>query len=867
MKSSKEIRQDFIDFFKEKGHKEVKSAPVIPRKDPTLLFTNAGMNQFKGVFLGKEEPESNRIVDSQKCIRVSGKHNDLEEVGRDTYHHTFFEMLGNWSFGDYYKKGAIEYAWELLTEVWGLPKDRLYATVYQDDDKAADLWAQVTDIEKDRILRFGDKDNFWEMGDTGPCGPCSEIHIYIGDDPDNQDAALVNADDPEYIELWNLVFIQYNRDRDGKLNPLPVKHVDTGAGLERLVAVLQDKRSNYDTDLFMPIIKDIGELTGAQYTPEDGTAHRVIADHMRMLSVSIADGALPSNEGRGYVLRRVLRRASRYARLLEVHKPVLYKLVDSVAQVLGEAYPEIVERKKHIKKVIKVEEESFGKTLDRGLEVFHQYKDEVKESGKDIIPGAKVFKLYDTYGFPVDLTNLLAEEEGLDIDEEGFEKEMDKQREKARQAEGFNIDYNEDLDWQFVTEGKDSEFVGYNKEKIPAKIRKFAIDGEEVKIVLDRTPFYAEAGGEIGDTGFIYNDEFEVRVEDTIKANQTTIHSGKLVHGEINSPEVIAEIDSEKSDSIRANHTATHLLHAALRKVLGEHVTQAGSLVDADRLRFDLTHFEKLSPEELEQVEDIVNKKIRENIALNVEHKEYKEAREGGAMALFGEKYQDVVRVVSVNDFSQELCGGKHAERTGDLGLFKITMETSVASGVRRIEAVTGRHAFQLFRKDEKIINKLEEETQSNRDDLMAEYQKLSEQVKQLQKRVKKLEAKNWESRLDEIIEESRRIDDLQIVAEEIPDKEIDDLKKIADIVRKKIDTGVGVLASAREGKPGLVVVISDRARDKYDLKAGQIALELGKILGGGGGGRPHMATAGGRHPDKIQEMFDKLPEIIKSKL
>jgi alanyl-tRNA synthetase len=867
MKSSQEIRQDFIDFFQAKDHKEVKSAPVIPHKDPTLLFTNAGMNQFKGIFLGKEDPPADRVVDSQKCIRVSGKHNDLEEVGRDTYHHTFFEMLGNWSFGDYYKKEAIEYAWELLTGVWKLPKDRLWATVYKNDDEAAQYWKDVTDIDPDRVLRFGDKDNFWEMGDTGPCGPCSEIHIYTGDDPENQKADKINADDPFYIELWNLVFIQYNRDRDGKLNPLPVKHVDTGAGLERLVAVLQDKHSNYDTDLFTPIIKKISELTGVPYQDDNGTPHRVIADHIRMLSVSIADGALPSNEGRGYVLRRVLRRASRYARELDVHKPVLYKLVDSVIQVLGPAYPEIKERKKHIKKVIKVEEESFGKTLDRGLEVFHQYKAEVKESGEKVIPGEKVFKLYDTYGFPVDLTNLLAEEEGLEIDEEGFVEKMEKQKEMARKEGGFAQDYNQDLDWQELSEGEDSKFVGYSREKVDARIRKFAFTEDGVKLILDRTPFYAEAGGEVGDTGYIYNDDFRMRVKDTIKSNQTIVHSGELIEGEIKSGNVIAEIDSDKSASIRANHTATHLLHAALRKVLGDHVTQAGSLVDADRLRFDLTHFEKMTDEQLAEVEAIVNRKIRENIELEVEHKEYEQAREEGAMALFGEKYEDQVRVVAVDDFSQELCGGKHAERTGDLGVFKIIMETSVASGVRRIEAVTGKQAFELFRKDEEIIRELEKEVQTGRDELLEEYQKLSEKVKTLQKKVKKLEARNWETRLDEIIDKAVEIDGLKLVAEEIPDKDIDSLKKIGDIIRNKLDKGIGVVASARDGKPGLVVVISDQARQEYDLKAGDIALELGKILGGGGGGRPHMATAGGRHADKIREMLDKLPQIIKSKL
>ena len=868
MKSAKEIRRDFINFFTDRGHKEVKSAPVIPQKDPTLLFTNAGMNQFKGIFLGKEEPEANKVVDSQKCIRVSGKHNDLEEVGKDTYHHTFFEMLGNWSFGEYYKEKAIKYAWELLTEVWELPKERLYATIYKEDDEAANYWRKVTDIDSDKILKFGDKENFWEMGETGPCGPCSEVHMYTGDDLDEQDAEKVNADHPQYIEIWNLVFIQYNRDKNGALHSLNKKHIDTGAGLERLVAILQNKKSNYDTDLFTPILDQISELTGVKYSEEDGTPHRVIADHMRMLSASIADGALPSNEGRGYVLRRVLRRASRYARMLDVHKPMLYKLVDSVITVLGEPYPEIKERKKHIQKVVKSEEKSFGETLDRGLKVFQDYKNEILEKNKDTIPGKMVFKLYDTYGFPVDLTNLLAEENDLKIDEEGFEKEMEKQRKRAREEESFNKDYNEELDWQVLTEGKDSEFVGYENEKIKSKIRKYAVtEDNKVNLILSRTPFYAESGGEVGDQGHITGNNFKIRIDDTQEKNQSAIHIGEVIEGNIESPEVIAEVNRKESKQIRANHTATHLLHAALREVLGDHVTQAGSLVEPKRLRFDLTHYEKVTKEEIRQVEDIVNSKIWENIKIDKSKQDYEEARENGAMALFGEQYDEEVRVVEMEDFSAELCGGKHADRTGDLGVFKIINETSVASGVRRIEAVTGKQALNIFRQDENILTKVENEYKIEKNELLNKIDEKEQQISNLKKKNRELEKDLWQNKAKELVEQADKIEDLTLVMEQIPGKDTDDLKKIGDTIRQKLDIGLCVVTSVEEGKPRLVVVVSDGAREQYNLKAGDLALELGKILGGGGGGRPHMATAGGSNPNNIPKMMEKLPEIVKDKL
>ncbi|MDO9549320.1 MAG: alanine--tRNA ligase, partial [Candidatus Marinimicrobia bacterium] len=561
MKTAAEIRNDFIEYFRQNDHEIVKSAPVIPLDDPTLLFTNAGMNRFKPIFLNQEEPVHRRVADSQKCIRVSGKHNDLEEVGKDTYHHTFFEMLGNWSFGDYYKKEAIQYAWRLLTDVWKFPKERLWATVYQDDDEAFANWQAETDIDPDHILRFGKKDNFWEMGDTGPCGPCSEIHYYTGKDPDHQSGEKINAGDAEYIELWNLVFIQYNRDQNGDLHPLPQKHVDTGAGLERIVAALQHKQSNYDTDLFMPIITKIGELTGVPYNEKTGIPHRVIADHIRMLTFSIADGGMPSSDGRGYVIRRILRRAARFGRMLNMHEPFIYKLVDTVCEILGDVYPEIVERKEHIKKVIRYEEQSFGETLDKGLDVYQRVKENLLKQKKTEITGKDVFKLYDTYGFPVDLTQLMAEEDGFTVDISGFEHEMAGQKQRARSAQNFNMNTNElDKEWIVLSEGDDSEFVGYDQTAVKSILRKYLTRGEQYHLVLDKTPFYAESGGEIGDTGTISNADFTIEVTDTMKINNMIVHIGNLVSGQIGkNPEVEATIDVERSDSIRANHTATHL--------------------------------------------------------------------------------------------------------------------------------------------------------------------------------------------------------------------------------------------------------------------------------------------------------------------
>jgi len=866
MKTSREIREDFIDFFGNHDHKIVKSAPVIPQNDPTLLFTNAGMNQFKGIFLGEENPKYPRIANSQKCIRVSGKHNDLEEVGKDTYHHTFFEMLGNWSFGDYYKEKAIELAWELLTEVWKFQKERLWVSIYRKDDESAKIWKEVADIPSKRILRFGEKHNFWEMGNTGPCGPCSEIHYYIGNSPEKQDARNINVGDPEYIELWNLVFIQYDRDEKGVLHNLPSKHVDTGAGFERIVAALQEKKSNYDTDLFTPLIKRISEITDTDYTQEKGIPHRVIADHIRMLSFSIADGGMPSNEGRGYVIRRVLRRAARFGRMLNMHKPFMFQLVEPVTEIFGDIYPEILERKIHIQRVIKTEEESFSGILDRGLELFSIITEELKAKKKNVIPGPDVFKLYDTYGFPFDLTALLAEEKGFNIDESGFFNEMEKQRERARARVSFQVNKKYSIDkWIVITEGKHSEFVGYESESSRAIILRYLIDGDEIQIVLDRTPFYAESGGQVGDTGIIAGKDFTINVENTFKFNDFIIHIGKLENGKISdNPEVFAKIDKKRRQKIRLNHTATHLLHSALRKVLGDHVHQSGSLVSPDRLRFDLTHYLKVSPEELKEVEDIVNQKIRENMKVNIQNKDYEEAKKSGAMALFGEKYSDIVRVVTIGEYSQELCGGTHVNRTGDIGYFKIISESSVAAGIRRIEAITGEAAIEEARRSENIISSLEKITNISKDKLEKKIERLLKDIKTLEKELEKQSKIGLELQLKERIDNSPSVGELKIFTQQVDSKNIDELKRMGDIVRSNLKEGVGVLATVSDNKPLIVVVVADSTIKKYGIKAGNLVKTLGKILGGGGGGRSHMATAGGKYPEKIPEVFEKTFHLIK---
>ena len=860
MKAS-EIRNRFFEFFGEKGHSRVRSASLIPVDDPTLLFINAGMNQFKGIFLEKEQPKHLRVMNSQKCIRVSGKHNDLEEVGYDTYHHTFFEMLGNWSFGDYYKAEAIEWAWELFTDVLGLEKDRLWATVYEDDDEADELWKEVTDITPERVLRFGKKDNFWEMGETGPCGPCSEIHYFVGDDASAQSADGVNTSD-QYWELWNLVFIQNNRLRDGTLEDLPKKHVDTGAGLERIAAVMQGKSSNYDTDLFSPIIEAQEKIFGVSYE-ENLVAHRAIADHVRMLTFAIADGVLPSNEGRGYVARRILRRAARFGRSMGREEPFLAGLVDSVVDLMGDAYPEVSEKQAHVKNVIEAEEVSFNQTLDRGLEQFERIVSEL--SGKTI-PGGTAFKLYDTFGFPLDLTVQMARERELDVDTDGFDAAMAHQREKGRSEGKFKMDVSE-LHWTTLSDGDDSQFVGYEESKTEASVRRFHADDDRVVVVLDKTPFYGEQGGQVGDRGTICGDGFEIVVTNTVKEGESHLHIGEWREGDtIALPQVTASIDKNRRGKIRKNHTATHLLHKALKEVLGDHVQQAGSLVHPDYLRFDLTHYQKIRPDELRAIEKMVNEQILLNTELDITVKSFDDAKKEGAEAIFEEKYGDEVRVITIDGFSKELCGGTHVDRTGDIGFFKITEESALAAGVRRIVAVTGQGAVDYVADRFEAVDAVRSLLNCSDAEIAERVEALIDQRKKIEKELKQRRTLDSGDELTSIIGAAREIGGVTVAIDQIQASDGEELKLMGDRLREKLKSGVGVLGAVINDKPSIVCVVTDDLVAE-GTKANDLVKTIGSELGGGGGGKAHLAIAGGKDPAKLTEALDKAGEIIAEKL
>lgn len=856
--TSKEIRDQFLDFFKSKQHRIVQSAPVVPFDDPTLLFTNAGMNQFKDVFLGKGTRDYNRAADTQKCIRVSGKHNDLEEVGHDTYHHTFFEMLGNWSFGDYYKKEAIEWAWELLTEVWKLPKERLWATVYRSDDEALEIWKENTDIDPAHVLKFDEKDNFWEMGDTGPCGPCSEIHINISDKIDAPE--LVNAGSPECIEIWNLVFIQYFRDETGKLTELPAKHVDTGMGFERLCAVLQGKKSNYDSDVFMPLINEISKISGVPYEgSKNQIAMRVIADHIRTLTFAIADGAAPGNEGRGYVLRRILRRASRYGRNLGLTKPFLFELVDILVKNMAYVFPEIESNKKNVVKIIKAEEESFNATLDRGIELFESIAEKTRANKETVINGENVFKLYDTFGFPVDLTAVMAREHGLSIDEAGFNKLMAEQKDRARKSTkdkmsgAYNTDtLAEDLG---LDTSEPTEFLGYDTLASEAKVIDIKENDENVFIILNQSPFYVEAGGQVSDTGKIKTETAEIEIIDVKKKDGAVIHIGEKTDTGISKGSIVnVYVDSKRRWDIMRNHSVTHFLHKALRTVLGEHVKQSGSYVGPDRLRFDFSHFSKLTTEEIETIENIVNENLRRNLNL-IHHRNiaFEDAKEMGALMFFGDKYGDKVNVVQFGDFTKEFCGGTHVTNSSQIGLFKIISESSIASGIRRIEAVTGEGVEKLLHQKENEIKEAHNK--------IAE---LNEEKRKLEKTIAEMSLKEKLGGLDEILSTPSEIDGLHIFKGKVEAADMNELKSMGDELREKMKSGAGMLISAFEEKVGIVCVVSDDIIKDKKLSAGKIVGDAAKIVGGGGGGRPHLATAGGKDVSKIDETLAGFEEIVK---
>ncbi|ROL62175.1 alanine--tRNA ligase [Bacteroidetes/Chlorobi group bacterium ChocPot_Mid] len=835
--TSNEIRNSFLDFFKSKEHRIVPSAPVIPHGDPTLLFTNAGMNQFKDVFLGIGKRDYSRAADTQKCIRVSGKHNDLEEVGVDTYHHTFFEMLGNWSFGDYYKKEAIAWAWELLTEIWGLEKKRLHATVYRTDDEAYEIWKNY--LPEERIHRFDEKDNFWEMGESGPCGPCSEIHF--DRTADYSGGKLVNAGVPEVIEIWNLVFIQYNRRADGSLEDLTAKHVDTGMGFERIVAVLQGKNSNYDTDVFSPLINEIEKLSNKKYSTElnnpDGIAMRVIADHVRTLSFSIADGALPGNEGRGYVLRRILRRGSRFARNLGFNEPIMFKLVSVLADSMSEVFPELMKNKDTIQRVIKAEEESFLQTLDRGIEKFEQFIKKPITVETKTIQGEDAFLLYDTFGFPLDLTELMAREQGYEVDVEGYSRKMQEQKQRSRDSRKI---HSQEVELP-LTEFK-TEFTGYSEIENEAEVL-FVQDNQ---VILDKTPFYVESGGQVSDTGWIVLAGEKYEVNDVRKSGDAIVHICDRNVEPLIGHKALAKIDIERRRDIMRNHSATHLLHEALNQVLGSHIKQAGSLVAPDYLRFDFNHFEKVTPEELSQIEKIVNKKIFEQIQVETNIMALEEARKNPKIKMFfGDKYGDVVRAVTMDKkYSTELCGGTHVSNTGEIGFFKIISESSIAAGVRRIEAITGRRLEDYI---QQLQKKIEEEKQRN-DELL-------DKIRQLEKEISGNKLNDIKSSIEDWIKGAKLVNSIRYIARKIEADSIDELRTIGENLRNAFGThGIGLITSVQNDKVQLVVVVTDDLKTKYP--AGKIVAQVSKFLGGSGGGKPHLATGGGKDVEKLDELL-----------
>ncbi len=863
---SEEVRKAFLDFFARRGHTVVPSSPVVPIDDPTLLFTNAGMNQFKDIFLGKVACpyDPPRAASVQKCIRVSGKHNDLEQVGADGYHHTFFEMLGNWSFGEYFKREAILWAWELLTEVYGIPSERLWAAVYEEDDEAYEIWVRDVGLPAHKVVRCGVEHNFWEMADTGPCGPTTEIHYDWGEqlDPDG----LPNSSE-RFVEVWNIVFMQYFRDERGELHPLPAKNVDTGMGFERLVAILQGTQDNYETDIFAPLIDRIADISGRDYSDaESKFAFRVLADHTRALAFAIADGALPGNTGRGYVLRRILRRAARFSRKLGVQNPILWRLVPPLVDKMGDVYPELRHRADLIAQVIKSEEERFGKTLDFGIELFERVAERVISQGESVIPGEDVFKLYDTYGFPVDLTQLMAAERGLSIDVAGFERLMAEQRERARSSATFEVVHKRRGEWEVVTEGEDSKRLCYETEVCEADVRLVRVCGEGcVELVLSQTPFYAEAGGQVGDTGTIRGDGFALPVCDTQWEGEHIVHRcegvdrpQRVVSQLRRNPRVVAEVDHERRAAIRRNHTATHILHKALRTVLGEHARQAGSLVAPDRLRFDYTHFEAPTPEQLAEIEAIANDVIRRNIPVKTEVLPYREAIARGAIALFGEKYGDVVRMVSIGDFSRELCGGTHVGGTGEIGLFLITREESIGSGMRRIEALTGEGAFNYVQGLRRRWRRLEEELGSTGDAVFERLHRLRRELEELRRSFEKLGDMRAKRTAETLLQSAAAVGDGKLIVAEVSAENRNELMAVMDELERLVPSGV-ILLGARlsDGKVGFVCRVTPDFVRKHGINAGDLVRRVAQITGGGGGGRADFAQAGGTKPDMLGEALE----------
>ena len=881
MLTGNEIRKSFLDFFAKQGHTVVKSSSLVPEKDPTLLFTNAGMVQFKNVFLGQERLPYVRATSAQKCLRISGKHNDLEAVGRDTYHHTFFEMLGNWSFGDYYKAEAITWAWDLLTREWQLPKDRLYATVYLNDDEAERLWLKISGLPAERVRRFGEKENFWEMGETGPCGPCSEIHLDRGpaacdmrEVPGHE--CRVNGDCARYIELWNLVFIQYNRKENRELEELPSKHVDTGMGLERITAVLQNVLSNYDIDYMRALTTTTERIAGKKYGADAAAdiSFRVIDDHARAVSFLIADGVTPSNEGRGYVLRRLLRRAARHGRLLGLQQPFVHEVAKTVSTVMGDAYPELRAEEQRIREVIRMEEERFGETLERGLVLLEEATAKLKAEKKKRLPGEVAFRLYDTYGFPLDLTEDILSAEDIAVDQAAFEKLMEEQRTRGRENRGSVVITPLTGSTSVSSSAPVVRFTGYDRLNDDSTVlaiyadgsgKQEAVEGEEIDILTAETPFYGESGGQVGDRGTITTARGDViEVFDTQHPTpQLIAHRGRVKKGRVQvGDKVFLQVDPNYRQKTRLNHSATHILHSVLRQELGPHVRQAGSLVAPDRLRFDFNHTGAIAEEKLAAIETAVNQHVRENAEVSIRELKYDEAIREGALAFFGDKYGDRVRVVKIGDISTELCGGTHVHASGEIGLFKLHFEGGVAAGVRRVEAFTGEGALELMHSYEDRLREIGALVRGTPEDAADKVRRLLDHQKDLEKEIEKLRGQFEQDQVRELLAKQRAIDGAKVLISQVDNLDAKQLRDVADQLKEKLGSGVIVLASAGETNVNLVATVTKDLTKRYH--AGNIIKELAAMLGGGGGGRPDFAQAGGKQPTKIIEVLRRAEELVQ---
>ena len=872
-----EIRRKFLDYFEKHNHQIVRSSSLVPSDDPTLLFVNAGMVQFKRAFLGEEKRAYVKAATSQKCVRAGGKHNDLENVGYTARHHTFFEMLGNFSFGDYFKEKAIDFGWDLLTNGYGLPVDKLWVSIFLDDDEAHDLWNKNIGVPENRILRFGEADNFWAMGDTGPCGPCSEIHIDRGEEfgcgkPD----CKVGCDCDRFLEIWNLVFMQFDRDVSGKLTPLPKPSIDTGLGLERLISIVQEVPTNYDIDLILPIINKVEDLSEKRLgaSREADVAMKVIADHSRAASFLIGDGILPSNEGRGYVLRRIMRRAIRYGRNIGLTRPFLHETARVVFDIMKPEYPDLSEASAFITNVIKNEEIRFSETLDHGLKILNDGLADIKAKGQTQVSGDLIFKLYDTFGFPVDIVQDVVRDQELSLDMEGFDRQMSAQRERSRSVAAFAEISNAYKNLSAA--GMMPEFVGYDTMSCESKVLLLVEDGREtrsastgqiVEVVADVTPFYGEAGGQAGDTGKITGNDLDMEISDTVKdPTGLIIHKGKIISGHIEKGETVTlTVDKSKRDATACNHTATHILHFALRKILGDHVKQAGSLVAPDRLRFDFTHFSQTDSETLDKIETLVNQKIRQNIPVQMIEMGAEEAFKTDATALFEEKYGDRVRVISMNDFSKELCGGTHTDMTGNIGFFKITGESSVASGIRRIEALTGADAVEYIQKNSKIIHNAAKLLKENPEAVPQRIKKLLSAQKSLEKELEQLKATIAMRSSGWTEEDIKSVNDIKVLAKKVTVGTPAELRDLADRFKEKIKTGIIVLGSSADSKALLIVVVTKDLTDRFH--AGKIVKEVASVVGGGGGGRPDMAQAGGTQPEHLDQALEKVYEVVGSRL